>query len=135
MENRPPLEEALSLPEVAKSLAGWGERDGDTALIATLNGTPVGAAWYRYWSKENYTRGYMHDKVPVVVIGVHEDFRGKQIGTKLLFGLTEQAQREGVPRISLMVSKDNYAIKLYQQQGFEIHSETEDSITMVREIK
>jgi ribosomal protein S18 acetylase RimI-like enzyme len=52
-----------------------------------------------------------------------------------LFGLTEQAQREGVPRISLMVSKDNYAIKLYQQQGFEIHSETEDSITMVREIK
>lgn len=134
VDKRPSLEETLSLPEVAKALADWGGRDGDTALIATLNGTPVGAAWYRYWTEEDEMRGYMADNVPVIVIGIHEEFRGKGIGTKLLSGLVEQAKKEGVPRVSLMVAKDNYALKLYQQQGFEFYSETEDSITMIRKI-
>ncbi len=134
VQNRPSLKEAFSFPDVAKSLADWSERDGDTALIATLNGTPVGAAWYRYWTEDDEMRGYMNDNVPVLVIGVHEDHRHKSIGTLLIEGLVEQARKDDVPRISLMVSKDNYAQKLYQQQKFEYHSETEDSITMVREI-
>ncbi|MCP4141373.1 MAG: GNAT family N-acetyltransferase [Chloroflexi bacterium] len=133
VENRPAYEEALALPDVHKALADWGKREGDTALIATINGTPVGAAWYRYWNEKDEIRGYMHNNVPVIVIGVHEDFRAKKIGRRLLSGLIEQAQKEGVPRISLMVSKDNYALRLYQQQGFKIYSEIEDSITMVRD--
>ncbi len=134
VQNRPSLKEALSLPDVAKALADWGGRDGDTALIATQNGTPVGAVWYRYWTAEDEMRGYMDDKVPVLVVGIHADQRGKGIGTLLIEGLVEQARKDGVLRVSLMVSKDNYALKLYEQQGFEYHSETEDSITMVREV-
>ncbi len=134
-DKRPSFEEAFTdFPGVIKSLADWSERAGDTAVIATLDGSPVGAAWYRYWTEENTIRGYMDDHVPVVVIGVHAGFRGKRVGTALLSGLIEQAQKEGVPRLSLMVAKDNYALKLYQQQGFVYHSETEDSFTMVREL-
>lgn len=132
---RPSFEEAFTdYPGVIKCLADWTERDGDTALIATLHGTPVGAAWYRYWTAENYIRGYMDDNVPVLVIGVHEDHRHQGIGTQLIEGLIEQARKDGIPRISLMVAKDNYALKLYEQQGFEFHSETDDSFTMVREL-
>lgn len=134
-DKRPSYEEAFtSFPGVIKSLAEWSERDGDTAVIATLDGTPVGAAWYRYWTEENYIRGYMDDNVPVLVIGVHEDHRHKGIGTILIEGLIEQARKEGIPQMSLMVSMDNYALNLYQQQGFQKYSETEDSFTMVRNV-
>ena len=135
VENRPSYEEAFTdFPGVIKALADWGERDGDTAIIATHNGTRVGSAWYRYWRAEDEMRGYTANSTPVIVIGVHAEFRGKKIGTRLLSGLIEQAQKEGVPQVSLMVSKDNYALNLYRQQGFKFHSETEDSITMVRDI-
>lgn len=132
---RPSFEEAFTdYPGVIKCLADWGERNGDTALIATRHGSPVGAAWYRYWSEANYIRGYMDDNVPVLVIGVHEDHRHQGIGTQLIEGLIAQARKDGISRISLMVAKDNYALKLYQQQGFVYYSETDDSFTMVREI-
>jgi ribosomal protein S18 acetylase RimI-like enzyme len=49
--------------------------------------------------------------------------------------LIDYAAQHAIPQISLMVSKDNYAINLYRQQGFQEHAETEDSILMVREIK
>ena len=134
VENRPSYKEAFTFPGVAKSLADWSERVGDTAVIATLDGTPVGAAWYRYWTEENYIRGYMDDNVPVLVIGVHQNNRHKGIGTLLIAELVVQARKDSIPKMSLMVSKDNYALNLYKQQGFEIHSETEDSFTMVRDI-
>ncbi len=33
-----------------------------------------------------------------------------------------------------MVSKDNYAINLYKQQGFQEYADKEDAFIMVREI-
>ncbi len=42
--NKPSFEEGLAYPDVSKSLADWGERDGDTAVVATINSIPVGAA-------------------------------------------------------------------------------------------
>ncbi|MBT7072183.1 MAG: GNAT family N-acetyltransferase [Anaerolineae bacterium] len=133
-DNKPLFEEGLAFPDVAKALADWGKRAGDTAVIATLSGTPVGAAWYRYWTEDNYIRGYMDDNVPVLVIGVHRDHRHKGIGTTMIEWLLAHAKKNGILKMSLMVSKDNYALKLYEQQGFENHSETEDSFTMVRKI-
>ena len=47
-DNKPSFEKGLAYPEVSKSLTDWGERDGDTAIVARLNSTPIGAAWYRY---------------------------------------------------------------------------------------
>ena len=133
-DKRPSFEEGGTYPGVVKSLADWGERDGDTAVVAAINEVPIGAAWYRYWTEDNYIRGYMDDNVPVLVIGVHQDYRHKGIGTMMIKWLTEQAREGGIQKMSLMVSMDNYAINLYRQQGFQKYSEDEDSFTMLREI-
>lgn len=132
--NKPSFAEALALPDVSKALADWGERDGDTAVIATTHAIPVGAAWYRYMTDDNSIRGYLDENTPVLVIGVHRDYRHQGIGGKLIESLIDHASKHAIPKISLMVSKDNYALNLYQQQGFLEYADTGDSLLMVRDI-
>ena len=132
--NRPSLEEGLAYPDVGKSLANWGKRDGDTAVLATVDAMPVGAAWYRFWRDDNFIRGYIDKITPVVVIGVHRDHRQQGIGTKLMGWLIDAASKQAIQRISLMVSKDNHAIHLYRQQGFLEYADKGDSFLMVRKI-
>jgi ribosomal protein S18 acetylase RimI-like enzyme len=131
---RPSFEEGLAYPEVTGALADWGERDGDVAVVATVDGVPVGAAWYRYWTEHNSIRGYVDECAPVLVIGVHRDHRRQGVGTKLLGRLVDCASKQAVQRISLAVSKDNHAIHLYRKQGFLEVADTGDSFLMVREI-
>ncbi len=133
--NKPSFEEALALPDVSKALADWGERDGETAVIATIQSNPVGAAWYRYMTDDTSIRGYINETIPVLVIGVHPDYRHQGIGGKLIEWLIDHAANHAIPKISLMVSKDNYAIHLYRQQGFQEHADTGDSFLMVRTIQ
>jgi ribosomal protein S18 acetylase RimI-like enzyme len=133
-DNKPSFEEGLALPEVSKALAHWGERDDDTAVIATSQSKPVGAAWYRYMTDENSIRGYIDETIPVLVIGVHRDYRHQGIGGKLIGWLINHAAKHAIPKISLMVSKDNHALNLYQQQGFLEYADTGDSFLMVRDI-
>ena len=57
-EKKPPFEEGLKYPGVSNALVEWGERDGDAAVVAVIDTNPVGAAWYRYWTESNSTRGY-----------------------------------------------------------------------------
>lgn len=132
--NKPSFEEGLAFPEVSKCLADWGERDGDTAVVAAVDSIPVGAAWYRYWTEGNPIRGYLEEVTPVLVIGVLEDYRHQGIGKKMMEWLVDHASKHAVPKISLMVSKDNYALNLYQQQGFQEYADTGDSFLMVRTI-
>lgn len=134
IDKRPSFEEAIVYPEIINALANWGERDGDTAVIATIHAIPVGAAWYRYWTDSNNTRGYFEEITPVVAIGVHHDYRHRGIGTKMIARLIDNAAKQAIQKISLCVSKDNYAINLYRQQGFSEHIDDGNSIIMVRNI-
>ena len=133
--NRPSFEDGMAYPEVSKSLADWGGRAGDTAVVALVHSKPVGAAWYRYWIDDNFIRGYVDPLTPVIVIGVHQDYRHQGIGTKMIQWLLEAASRASVPEVSLMVSKDNYAQNLYRQCGFLEYADRGDSWIMVREIQ
>lgn len=117
-DNKPSFEEGLAFPDVSKSLADWGERDGDSAVVATINLIPVGAAWYRFWTDDNFIIGYIDKKTPVVVVAVHNDYRHQGIGGKMMECLIGYASKKAIPKISLSVSKDNHAINLYRQQGF-----------------
>ena len=132
--NRPSFQEGLAYPDVRKSLADWGKRTGDIAVVAQVHSIPVGAAWYRYWTDANSIRGYIDEQTPVLVIGVHQDYRQQGIGTRLMDWLIAHAAQQSIQRISLMVAKDNHAKNLYRQQGFQDYAETEDSILMVRRI-
>jgi ribosomal protein S18 acetylase RimI-like enzyme len=132
--NKPSFEEGLAYPEVSKSLADWEERDGDVAVVATIDSTPIGAAWYRFWNDDNFIRGYVDKETPVLVIGVQSGYRHKGVGTKMIAWLIGYASKQGIERISLMVSKDNNAINLYKHQGFEVYFDKGDSFIMVRNL-
>ena len=132
--NKPSLEEGLAYRDVKKALADWGKRDGDTAVVALVNSTPAGAAWYRFWNDDNFDRGYVDENTPVLAIGVHHDYRHQGIGTKLIGWLIDYASKHAIQRISLSVSKDNYAINLYRQQGFLEYADKGDSFILVREL-
>jgi hypothetical protein len=49
--------------------------------------------------------------------------------------LIDCAATHAIPRMSLSVSTDNYAINLYGQQGFVEHTDIGDGFIMVREIE
>jgi len=132
--NKPSFEQGLAYPEVSKSLADWGERDGDIAVIANVDSMPAGAAWYRYWTDDNFINGYMEENTPVLVIGVHSDYRHRGIGKKMMDWLIEYASKHAIQKLSLSVSKDNYAINLYKQQGFVEYADKGDVFLMVRKI-
>ena len=132
--NRPTYEIGLAFPEVSKALADWGKREGDTAVIAEINSIPVGAAWIRYWTADNPIRGYLQEDTPVLVIGVHADYRHQGIGKQLIVWIIEYASKHCIQQISLMVSKDNYAQNLYRQQGFRVYADRGDSLLMVRKV-
>lgn len=116
---RPPLEVALRRPDVAKLLLRWGRR-GDTALLAvSSHRDAVGAAWYRFWSRDDHSYGFVSEEIPELAIGVREDARGHGVGGLLLRELLAEAGRQAVAQVSLSVEVDNPARRLYEREGFE----------------
>ena len=132
--DKPSLEEGLAYPDVSNALADWGGRDGDTAVVASHNSSPVGAAWYRYWTDDNFIRGFIDEITPVLVIGVQRDYRQQGIGTKLIAWLVDHAEKQGIQNISLMVSKDNHAMQLYRKSGFTQYADKDHSLVMIRKV-
>ncbi len=99
-----------------------------------MNSTPIGASWYRYWTDGNFIRGYVNENIPVLVIGVQSDYRQQGIGTKMIEWLLDYGSKHAIEKVSLMVSKDNYALNLYRQQGFQEYADTGAAFIMVRKI-
>lgn len=130
--NKPALEEGLADPGARNALVDWSKRDGDAAVVALLDSTPAGAAWYRFYTDDNCIRGYMDETVPVIVIAVHENYRQQGIGEKMIAWLIEHASKRNIQKLSLMVSKDNHALRLYRKCGFQEYADKGDSLLMLR---
>jgi GNAT superfamily N-acetyltransferase len=109
----------------------WG-RPGDTALIAEAAETPAGAAWYRFWTREDHSYGFVDESIPELGIGVHHRYRGRGIGKELLARLLEHACQQGVGVVSLSVERDNPALCLYSALGFVVTGEVGNAHTMVK---
>lgn len=129
---RPALEAGLARPDLSKLLEGWG-RAGDTAVIAESD-TPLGAAWYRFWSAENHSHGFVAPEVPELGLAVRPEFRRQGLGARLLRALLEQAGREGIRRVSLSVELENPAQQLYRRIGFRSVGRVGEAWTMVVEV-
>ena len=127
---RPAFETFRGDPEFAKLLAGWG-RSGDCAVIAEDGGTPAGAAWYRLWTPELHSYGFVDAGTPELAIGVAASHRSKRVGRLLLDALVAEARRAGHPALSLSVSPENFARRLYEAAGFAKVGESGTSWTMV----
>ncbi len=132
--NNPPFEKGLADPNICKAIAEFGERDGDTAVVAVVDSNPAGVAWYRFYNDDNFIRGYIQEAIPVIVIAVHRGYRRRGIGEKMINWLIDHASSHNIPKISLMVSKDNYAINLYNRCGFLEYADKEDSLLMLRNL-
>lgn len=128
---RPPLEQGLARPDLAKLLAGWGRR-GDVAVVAGRDGSgPLGAAWYRFWSDADHSYGYVSPSIPELGIAVRADARGCGVGTLLLRALLAEARERGVVELSLSVERDNPAARLYERAGFRPVGVLDGALTMV----
>ncbi len=118
-QQHPPIEKVLARPELAKLLDGWG-KDGDRAVIAELeDGSSAGAAWYRFWTPENHSYGFVDANTPELGIAVCKEVRHRGIGTALLKELLDHARRSKVSQISLSVEPENYSRLLYEKFGFK----------------
>src|SRR5262245_52030726 len=105
---RPVFASFRDTSEFSKLLAGWG-RQGDRAIIAEESGTRIGAAWFRLWTPDVHSYGFVDTATPEVAMAVRQDYRSKGIGRRLLDALVQRARADGVPALSLSVSPANPA--------------------------
>ena len=61
--SRPAFAEFRQHPEFSKLLSGWG-RHGDRGVIAEAAATPLGAAWFRLWTTELHSYGFVDASTP-----------------------------------------------------------------------
>jgi GNAT superfamily N-acetyltransferase len=109
---------------------GWG-RPGDTAVIALVDGFPVGAAWYRLFTSRRPGFGFVDERTPELAIAVVPSRRGLGIGDALLDALFARARAAGHDALSLYVDRENdAAIAVYRRHGFEPLREDEESVIM-----
>src|SRR5438552_611643 len=55
---RPAFSEFRRRPEFTRILSGWG-RHGDRCVIAEDSGRQLGAAWFRLWTAEHHSFGFV----------------------------------------------------------------------------
>lgn len=131
---KPTYDESLTLDFVKVALENFGKRQGDTAVVASIGQERVGAIWYRYWHEFDQMRGFVHETIPIIAIGVVEKHRYKGIGQKLMTEILKCAKDQSVKTLSLCVSKDNGAQKLYSVSGFRIYEDIGDSFIMTKTV-
>ena len=117
-------------PEFSKLLAGW-KRRGDRAIIAEDNGVRIGAAWFRLWTPELHSYGFVDTTTPEIAMAVRADYRSKGLGRRLLEALVQTARADGFPSLSLSVSPLNSARQLYESAGFRKVGESGTSWTLL----
>ena len=135
-EGSPPFpRDIINGPELAKYVRAWG-RAGDMGFVAVDvdSGEPIGAAWLRLLTGDERGYGYVDDETPELGMAVMPGHRGRGVGSELL-GRLLQSAGEVYRAVSLSVSADNPAVRLYERAGFERVSECGDSLTMVRRLR
>ena len=129
----PPQDVALQHPELARYHSGWG-RPGDIAVVAEVDGKPVGASFARLFTDDDHGHGYVDAATPEMGIGIVDDYRGKGIGRRLLDELHDLAPSEGIKKMSLSVNHTNQARHLYESLGYRTVESTDESSIMVLDL-
>ena len=122
--------EILNQPDVARYLRDYG-REGDTGLVAMVDGLPVGAAWARLWKEGDHGYAFVDEETPEISVALRPEYRGRDIGTMLLEELIHKLD-ESYEASSLSVHPRSPAVRLYQRLGFSHVDWVGESMLMVR---
>lgn len=122
--------EILQRSAISHYAADWGHPDDD-GWLAEVAEQPVAAVWIRLFTAEARGYGYVDDETPELSIAVLPAYRGRGIGTALLGRMLATAQPR-FPALSLSVSRDNPAVRLYARLGFEPVQDGGNSLTMCK---
>ena len=111
--------EVVRQPELSRYVEGWG-RAGDLGFVAVeiVSGLPVGAVWSRLPEGVGKGFAYVDEETPELAVAVSPEHRGKGVGTALMKRLLREASNF-FPAVSLSVSPENPARRLYERLGFE----------------
>jgi len=131
IQPRPRQDDFVHNPEFRKLIKDWG-RPGDSGMMALDGEKPVAAGWFRLWNQDEHSYGFVDGSTPELSIAVRKEYRSQGIGRKLLRSLFDEAIRLGFSDLSLSVDPSNFALLLYESEGFIKHGELETSWTMLR---
>ena len=126
------MSESADLP-VARYVLNWG-RPGDEGLVALDDANPVGAAWYRLFSRSEPGFGFVDESTPELTIAVVPSRREHGVGHELLEALLERAKAAGHESICLSVEQDSPAVHFYERHGFVPVAVTRNAVTMKRDL-
>jgi len=130
---RTPVEDLIRT-EVPVYVSGWG-REGDTGLIAEVDGEAIGAAWARLFPADAHTYGHVAPDVPeLVCIGVAPHAQGLGAGRALFDALVDLLRQAGYRGVSLSVEDANARARaMYERRGFVAVGRVGESHTMLHE--
>lgn len=126
----PPAKDIVEKPELRVYTDGFGSRKGDNCLVADIGGKVVGAVWTRIMN--DY--GHVDDDTPSFAISLYKEYRGQGIGTRMMKEMLALLKEKGYKKASLAVQKANYAVKMYQNVGFNTVDENMEEYIMVCEL-
>lgn len=126
--------ETVRNPEISRYVDGWGRKD-DFGVIAFRAETLelLGAAWVRLLTGDERGYGWVNDQTPELTIAVLPEYRGYGVGQQLLAQLLELA-RASYDSVSLSVSIENPARRLYERAGFQAVTRDKHSLTMKKDL-
>lgn len=122
-----PPREIINAPELQVYVQDFGKREGDICFVAEVEEKIVGAVWVRIM--DDY--GHVEDGVPSFAISLYKEYRGLGIGTAMMKQMLTELKIRGYQKTSLAVQKENYAVKMYKNVGFEIVDENVEEYIMV----
>lgn len=131
-QGRPRLSaiQVASRPKLWRYASGWSPPRDQGVIAEDGIGTPVGAAWWRYFPSTEPGFGFVAGDVPEVSIAVPRPWRGHGVGRRLLGELERVAAHAGVTALSLSVEASNPAVRLYRRLGYEETATIDGSHTM-----
>ncbi len=125
----PPPLDIVDVPDIARYITDFGQRAGDLGVLACADGECVGAAWTRLL----HGYGFIAEDVPELSIALAPEYRGQGIGSRLLEQMLV-ALRPSFRYVSLSVSEENPAKRLYERFGFQTWSVSAGTATMRLEL-
>ena len=122
-----PPREIINAPELQVYVQDFGTQKDDICFVAEVEGKIVGAVWVRIM--DDY--GHVEDDVPSFAISLYKEYRRHGIGTAMMKQMITELKSRGYKKTSLAVQKENYAVKMYKNVGFEIVDENDEEYIMV----